>query len=73
MNIYKVRAGTGEWGETAGVVVIASNEENARKLASEECGREGEEPWLNANCELIGTTIENDEQEKIVLVDYHEP
>lgn len=54
-----------------GVIVCASCEENARKLASTAAGDEGKEAWLDPKktscCSLIPTC-----HEQIIMVDFHE-
>ena len=74
MNIYRVDAGTYEWGMLCGAIVVAADENAARKLASKECGREGSDPWREADCELLGITTEDyDCDPRVVLVDFYEP
>lgn len=47
MFIYHVhRKGEGSWQEQEGVVVVASNEDQARDLASRSHGDEGLDLWL---------------------------
>ncbi|HUU87032.1 MAG TPA: hypothetical protein VMX17_04675 [Candidatus Glassbacteria bacterium] len=74
MNIYCVDAGKYEWGMLCGAIVVAADENAARKLASKECGREGEDAWRDAKCELLGITTEDcDSDPRTVLIDFYNP
>lgn len=52
-----------------GFVVMAENEYNARRLASLECGDEGEDAWLLAEHSYCEEVTGNDEQ--IILRSFH--
>lgn len=57
------------WDENCGVVVVAENEEFARRLAAKECGDEGSDTWLDTvrtNC----TELVPGDTARVVLVDY---
>jgi hypothetical protein len=58
MFIYHVhRNGQGSWQEQEAVVVIATDEEHARDIASERCGDEGPYIWgtKHVTVDYLGT------------------
>lgn len=65
-----------EYDETAGLIVIARDRDEALRLIAESvvavgvtgCGTEGAEPWSSARCERIG--VADDPRLRIVMRDY---
>jgi hypothetical protein len=74
MNLYLLkRTAPIGYDETASIVVRAASEEDARRTAAEQCGDEGEEPWLSGldvepvTCELLTT----DDAPGVICRDFH--
>ena len=71
MNIYLLQSSATGWDAYRGFVIIAKDEEEARKLANEEASRyNGENAFLSPKdtCELLGKSIYVHSQ--IVLEDF---
>ena len=47
MPLYLIEQNRISWDERAKQVIRANGEDEARKIASEDCGLEGPEPWLD--------------------------
>jgi len=52
-----------------GMVVIAENEFNARKIASSNCGDEGKSVWLDCNSTSC-KELTNDGEGRLILSDF---
>jgi hypothetical protein len=73
MKLYKItRTESTDYDEVAGFVIAASNEDEVRELAAEQCGVEGAEAWdspRRTTLVHLGTALKGTEA-GVIIRDY---